>query len=47
VGRRLSNTGTTDTQRIAILPDGDEEKQLMQGLLNQGEKLEPESGVLF
>jgi adenine-specific DNA methylase len=30
-----------------ILPDGDKEKQLMQGLLNQREKLEPESGVLF
>jgi adenine-specific DNA methylase len=30
-----------------ILPDGDKEKQLMQGLLNQREKLEPESGLLF
>jgi adenine-specific DNA methylase len=30
-----------------ILPDGDKEKQLMQGLLNQREKLEPASGGLF
>jgi putative DNA methylase len=30
-----------------ILPDGDKEKQLMQGLLNQREKLERESGGLF
>jgi adenine-specific DNA methylase len=30
-----------------ILPDGDKEKQLMQGLLNQREKLEHEQGLLF
>jgi adenine-specific DNA methylase len=30
-----------------ILPDGDKEKQLMQGLLNQREKLEQEQGRLF
>jgi putative DNA methylase len=30
-----------------ILPDGDKEKQLMQGLLNQREKLEQEEGRLF
>jgi putative DNA methylase len=30
-----------------ILPDGDKEKQLMQGLLNQREKLEQERGLLF
>jgi adenine-specific DNA methylase len=30
-----------------ILPDGDKEKQLMQGLLNQREKLEPEAGAMF
>ncbi len=30
-----------------ILPDGDKEKQLMQGLLNQREKLEHEQGRLF
>jgi len=30
-----------------ILPDGDKEKQLMQGLLNQREKLEQEQGTLF
>ena len=29
------------------LPDGDKEKQLMQGLLNQREKLEREEGLLF
>ncbi len=30
-----------------ILPEGDKEKQLMQGLLNQREMLQPEPGVLF
>jgi adenine-specific DNA methylase len=30
-----------------ILPDGDKEKQLMQGLLNQREKLQDEQGLLF
>jgi adenine-specific DNA methylase len=30
-----------------ILPDGDKEKQLMQGLLNQREKLEQAKGMLF
>ena len=30
-----------------ILPDGAKEKQLMQGLLNQREKLEQEQGLLF
>jgi adenine-specific DNA methylase len=30
-----------------ILPDGDKEKQLMQGLLNQREELEQEQGLLF
>ena len=30
-----------------ILPDGEKEKQLMQGLLNQREKLEQEKGLLF
>ena len=30
-----------------ILPDGEKEKQLMQGLLNQREKLEHEDGLLF
>jgi hypothetical protein len=29
------------------LPDGDKEKQLMQGLLNQREKLEQQQGLLF
>lgn len=30
-----------------ILADGEKEKQLMQGLLNQREKLEQEKGLLF
>ena len=30
-----------------ILPDGEKEKQLMQGLLNQREKLEQDQGMLF
>ena len=30
-----------------ILPDGEKEKQLMQGLLNQRERLEQEKGLLF
>jgi hypothetical protein len=30
-----------------ILPDGEKEKQLMQGLMNQREKLEQEEGMLF
>ena len=30
-----------------ILPDGEKEKQLMQGLLNQRERLEQEQGLLF
>jgi hypothetical protein len=30
-----------------LLPDGEKEKQLMQGLLNQREKLEQEQGTLF
>jgi len=30
-----------------IMPDGEKEKQLMHGLLNQGDKLEQEKGLLF
>ena len=30
-----------------ILPDGEKEKQLMQGLLNHRENLEQEQGLLF